>query len=501
LAEVIISATSDTRKHTPGSYWKISKSQLAILRGYFAGLAAVVTVTLCAYQLHLNLSSSGSLYFLAVVLVSVSWGFGAATATSLIAVNCLNFFFVPPVLTWRVSDPQNWVALATFEITALCVSRLSARVRGQANAEAQQRMQVEKLYELSRRILLLDRRPTIRPQILSLVREIFRAEVALFDARPARLDDTGSQANDLEQLARRAYFLDRTLEDGHAQAQVLRLGSKPVGAIALCRGPAQDRLTVASIASLAAIALERATSFETESRAEAARQTEQLRTAVLDSLAHAFKTPLTAIRVASTGLIETGHLRSEDMELAELIDEQAEHLSRLTSELLQMARIDTAEVRLRREHVPVLGVIEDALARSRQQLQDRQIDVPSVTSHLEVHGDRDLLVTGLEQFLDNASKYSTPGSLISISAEEKLGEIIFGVHNEGLFIRPADRERIFERFYRTEESRHRAAGTGLGLSIAKKVAEAHGGRTWVVSEEGAGTTFFFALPRGIKEPV
>ena len=477
---------------------KVAKSQLAILRGCLAGLVAVVGVTICAFRLHLNLSSSGSLYFLIVVLVSVRWGFWAASATSLIAVNCLNFFFVPPVLTWRVSDPQNWVALATFEITALCVSRLSTQVRDQAHAEAQQRMQVEKLYELSRRILLLDRRQTIGPQILSVVGEIFRTEVALFDATLARLDEAGAQTNDLEHLARRAYFLDKALEHDDAHAEVLRLGSKPVGALALRGGPAQDRLTIASIASLAAIALERANSFETESRAEAARQTEQLRTAVLDSLAHAFKTPLTAIRVASTGIIDAGHLRSEDMELAELIDEQAAHLSRLTSELLQMARVDTTDVRLRPERVPVVAVIEDALARNRHQLQDRQIHVSSV-SRLEVYGDRELLAIALEQFLDNAAKYSTPGSRISITAEEKLGEIIFAVHNQGLVIRSTDRERIFERFYRTEESRHRAAGTGLGLSIAKKAADAHGGRTWVVSEEGSGTTFFFALPRGIKE--
>jgi two-component system sensor histidine kinase KdpD len=119
-------------------------------------------------------------------------------------------------------------------------------------------------------------------------------------------------------------------------------------------------------------------------------------------------------------------------------------------------------------------------------------------SRLEVHGDRKILVAALEQFVDNASRYSTPGSPIAISAEENLGEIVIAIHNEGPPIRPADRERIFERFYRAEESRHRAPGTGLGLSIARKAAEAHGGRTWVVSEEPAGTTFFFALPRGIR---
>ena len=478
------------------------RSHLRIWRGCLAGLAAVAVVTFCAFRLNLNLSTSGSLYFLVVVMVSVVWGFWEASVTSLIAVNCLNYFFVPPVLTWRVSDPQNWVALGTFEITALIVSRLSTRAQSQARAEARQRAEVEKLYELSRRILFLDRRQTIGPQIVSLIQEIFRTEsVALFDATLARLDATSSRADDLEQLARSAYFQDTTLRGAGERtwAHVLRLGSKPVGAIAI-RGPELGPLTIESIASLAAIALERARSFEKESRAEAANQTEQLRTAVLDALAHAFKTPLTAIRTASSGLLEAGRLSADDAELAALIDEQAEHLNRLTSELLQMARIDAAEVRLRRERVSVLTLIEDVLARYSEQLHGRRVEVSDSASHLEVNGDRKILLAALEQFIANACRYSTPGSPISVTAEENLGEVIIAIHNEGPPIRPADRERIFERFYRAEESRHRAPGTGLGLSIAKKAAEAHGGRTWVVSEAATGTTFYFALPRGIRRP-
>ena len=487
-------------KNSRTSYRKIMQSHLGRLRGYLAGVTAIALVTFCAVRLHLNLSTSGSLYFLVVVIVSIIWGFWEASVTSLIAVNCLNYFFVPPELSLRVSDPQNWIALATFEIIALTVSRLSTRAQGQARAEARQRVQVEKLYELSRRILLLDRREAIAPQIVFLIQEIFRTEsAALFDATLARLDASGSHANDVEQLARNAYFQDAALQsdDGHTWAHVLRLGSKPIGAVAL-RSLEMDRLTIVAVASLAAIALERARSFEKESHAEAARHTEQLRTAVLDALAHAFKTPLTAIRTASSGMLEAGRLSVGDVELAGLIDEQAEHLNRLTSELLQMARIDSAKVRLLPERVSVLALIESVLARYREQLHGRRVDVSDNAAHLEVYGDPEILSKALEQFIDNACKYSTPGSAISVTAEESLGEIVIAVHNEGPPVRSADRERIFERFYRAEESRHRAPGTGLGLSIARKAAAAHGGRTWVVSAEGTGTTFFFALPRGLR---
>jgi two-component system sensor histidine kinase KdpD len=333
-----------------------------------------------------------------------------------------------------------------------------------------------------------------------LIQEIFGTQsVALFDASVARVDAAGSGVDQLEQLARNAYFQDSTLvgDDARAWAHVLRLGSRPVGAIAL-RGPHLGRFLIVPVASLTAIALERARSFEKENRAEAARQTEQLRTAVLDGLAHAFKTPLTAIRTASSGLLEAGTMSAGDNELATLIDEQAEHLNRLTTELLQMARIDAAEVRLHRERIPVLTLLEDIVERFQDPLHGRSIQVFEGTAGLDVYGDREVLATALGQFVDNAARYSTPGSPISVSAEENLGEIVIAVHNDGPAIRASDRERIFERFYRAEESRHRAPGTGLGLSIVKKAAEAHGGRTWVVSEERTGTTFFFALPRGTR---
>ena len=481
---------------------KTERTASRILRGCAAGLAAVAAVTVAGYRLHLNVSAVGSFYFLTVVMTSLLWGFWEASVTSLVAFNCLNFFFIPPVLTFTVADPANWVALVTFEITALTVSRLSARVQGQARGEARQRSQVQKLYELSRRILFLDRRQTIGPQIVALVQETFGAEdVALFDAKLAHLDATGPRAEELGQLARSAYLKDTAEEgDGNATAQVLRLGSRPVGAIAL-GGHDLDRSTFAAVASLSAIALERARSFDKESRAEAARQTEQLRTAVLDALAHAFKTPLTAILTASSGLLDSGRLSPDDAELATLIDEQAGYLNRLTTKLLQMARIDEAEVRLRREGVSVLTLIEDALARYRDQLHGRRVEVPEAGSELEVQGDREILTTALGQFIDNASRYSTPGTPIRVWAQEALGEIVISVHNEGTLIRPADQERIFERFYRAEESRHRAAGTGLGLSIVKKAAEAHGGRAWVTSEERTGTTFYLALPRGARRQI
>jgi two-component system sensor histidine kinase KdpD len=474
--------------------------------GSLAGVGVVAILTYYGYALHANGLTMGFLYLLAVLLAAMLSGFAEATVTSVFAVACLNYFFVPPVLSFEVAEPENWFGLAAFESTALAVSRLSTRVRDRARAEARERRRAERLYELSRRILFLDRRQTVGPRIVSLIQEAIGADaVALFDATAARVDSTHSGTPALEEQARTAYVQDLRRDDESAGTcqRPLRLGKDLLGGLAL-QGRELDRLTADAAASLTAITLERARSFDKETRAEAARQSEQLRTAVLDSLAHAFKTPLTTIRTASSGLLELGNLDQDNTELATLIDEQSRHLDRLTTDLLQMARIDAAEVRIHRQLIPVTELIEEVLDRNREQLAGPRFEVLVPPDGFVVDCDRALLGTALLQLFDNAAKYSTPGSPITVTAAEDDGEVVVSVHNEGPAIPLDDRERIFERFYRAPGSKHRAAGTGLGLSIAKKTAEAHRGRVWVVSEESKGTTFFFAMPKAVRrdhEPV
>jgi len=463
------------------------------------GVLAVAALTYCSFKLQLNLSTGSLLFLLLVVIVSLSAGFWEATVTSLVAVACLDYFFTPPLYTFNVNDPQNWVSLATFETTALIVSRLSVRVKNQALAETKQRRIVERLYEFSRRILFLDRRQTLGSGIASLIHEVVGAEaVALFDAAEAQVYTTGSCTREIENLVRATYLQDRMTETATPDrwARVLRLGINSVGAVVL-QGPELDSLTVNAVASLTAIALERVRSFDRESRADAARQSEQLRAAVLDALAHAFKTPLTAIRVASSGLLETSNLAEGDAALVKLIDDESERLNQLTTRLLQMARIDASELRVHRDELSVAALLTDVVASCEEQLRGHPVEIVA-GAELSAHGDRAMLATAILQFIDNAAKYSSPGSAILISAAEIDGEVVVSVHNEGPPIQPAERERIFERFYRSASARHGAPGTGLGLSIVKKTAEAHLGRTWVLSEDGKGTTFFLAVPRGAR---
>jgi two-component system sensor histidine kinase KdpD len=464
----------------------------------FAAVAAVLVVSLGSFQFHFTLPVVGFVLFLIIVVTALRLGFWQATVTSVVAVGCLDFFFTTPLYSFK-TDAAGLTALAAFESAALVVSRLSAQVQLQAHLANLQRNNMERLYELARNILLVNRHEPTEPQIAAFIRQAIGVEsVALFDSSTLRVCTAGPAQPDLEETARNAWMMDRNDDDlpGHRWSRVLRVGHKGTGAIAL-RGDHLSPIVVDAIASIAAVALERSRSLEKETRAEAARQSEQLRTAVLDALAHAFKTPLTTVLAASSGLLEAGTLSDQETELVQLIDDQAGVLNDLSTRLLQTARLEGAEIHLRREECSLGELIEEVVEPFAAHFHNRPAQIQVPDKDVPVYGDNHLIVTAVRQLVDNAIKYSNPGTPIAISAEASgvagKGEILISVHNEGPAIRTEDRERIFDRFYRSPGTEHRAAGTGLGLSITKKIAEAHQGRVWAGSGEN-GATFFFALP-------
>lgn len=457
---------------------------------------AIALLTIAAYSLHFKLSSAGFLDLLVIVLVALAWGFWQATAISLIAVLCLNYFFTQPVFSFYIADAQDWVALGAFEVSALIVSGLSARNALHMQENILQQQNIERLYELSRSTLLLDLHQAPGPQIVRLIQQIFNLEVvALYDPLLGRVDKVGYCGEVEEQLARGAYLQESSLDDQRAQIsqRVLRLGIHSSGGLVL-RGSLTSAMANA-LASLTAIALERYQSFERESHAKAAHQSEELRAAVLDALAHAFKTPLTAIRTASSGLLEIGGLNVSQYELADLIDQQSIYLNALVTRLLRTARLDEGEFHVRKEEVEVLSVIDSVLHEQTGKLFGHPIEVEVEDPLLRTQGDSSLIATIILQFVDNAVKYSISGSKISIAATKRHSEVLISVHNEGPTISIEDRDRIFERFYRCSDSKEIAAGTGIGLSIAKKAADAQHGHVWVISGEDKGTTFFLSLPQ------
>jgi two-component system sensor histidine kinase KdpD len=360
--------------------------------------------------------------------------------------------------------------------------------------------QMHDLYEFTRRTLQMNLHVEPGAQLAELVHEIFALEaVALFDADLHTVYQAGFWGVDPQEMAQNVYYFETSDDDAATGLgrRVVRLGTVPVGSL-LVRGDTTPLVNNA-IASLIAITFDRYRAFANESRIETERRTEQLRSTVLDSLAHAYKTPLTAIRAASTGLGEMGHLSEGQAELVALIDEQTGLLSELTNRLLTTARLDAGEVALHASPVGVASLIEEVVASLADRLATMKVVVQLEDDDLVVACDRQLMVMLLTQYVDNACKYSIFGTAITIKVARLRAEAIFSVHSYGPVIPMADRERIFNRYYRSSTQANRAPGTGIGLSVAKRVAVIHGGYVWVTSEEVEGTTFFAAIPAPVQK--
>jgi two-component system sensor histidine kinase KdpD len=249
-----------------------------------------------------------------------------------------------------------------------------------------------------------------------------------------------------------------------------------------------------AIAAVVAITFDRYHALANESRTESARQTEQLRTTVLDSLAHAYKTPLTVIGAASEGLSALGSLTPAQTGMVAQIAEQASLLNRLTTRLLKTARLQASEMIPRAEKVGIAPLLEDVVASLADQLAPFTVTVILARDDLSLYCDRNLLVALLTQYVDNAAKYGNAGTAVTINAAEHAAEVIFSVHSIGPVIPPGDFERIFDRFFRSSAASNRAPGTGIGLSVARRAAQAQGGHVWVASDIDKGTTFYASLP-------
>ena len=478
---------------------RISLRPLTLLKGAALSvllLASSVAIAILGFLFHVNLSSAGFLELLLILLVATHRGFTQATIVSLGAFLSLNFLFTEPVFTFIVNDPQNWVSLFTFEATALLVSGLSNGIRKQTREAEAQRQRAVKLYELSRAVLLVDHaeRGAMADQLSSIIREIFRVEDVRFwlQHEVASGPDASADGDRLQ---------PRDHDDfGTACSQrILKLGSSVLGGVVL-RGWQTDPMAADAIASISAITFERARAIEHENRAQVERDTERLRGAVLDGLAHSFKTPLTAIQTASSGLLAIDGLTAIQSELASIIDERATMLSELTTRLLQTAALEAKAIRLKPIESSLAGLLAGLRNRQEEELRQRIQMLPQASLH-DDRFDLALIELALQQLIDNAARYSAPGTPITLGLDQLSQETHILVENVAAPqspIHPEERTRIFERFRRGLEAGRGPSGTGLGLSIVKKIAEAHGGRAWVESD-GPITRFTLAIEHQPKE--
>jgi two-component system sensor histidine kinase KdpD len=464
------------------------------------GSASVGALTLLGYRLHLDFASISPLYLLIIVLLSLLGDFLPAAAISVVAVGCLDYFFVEPIFTFGVADPHNLLALVSFLATALVITQLVSRVRKEAKDSTLQKERINHLYQVAQQLLALEPEVADGEQFLKPFAGVFGAgAVCFFDASAAELHSVGYSRSELEARTRAAYLRGRDEDDPVAGVTIrcFRVAGRTTGAMGF-EGLENPELTAGPLTSLAAAFQERTIAFRHATEAIAAAQTEVYRSAILDALAHEFKTPLATVLAAAGGMREAGPLNQDQSEMADTVETETARLGSLTSRLLRLARLDREEVKPQMELTEVGPLVAQLVRHYQRPPSDRRISFVNGGEQFEALADPELLRLAVSQLLDNACKYSLPGSAVTVDMHRQNDLIAVCVSNTGSSIRSGDRPHIFERFYRGIETRQFTPGSGLGLYIARKIALAHGGDLHLDLERSGndGVTFCLSIPPG-----
>lgn len=452
-----------------------------------------------------NAATVAMSFLIVVLLVAATSRLWVAVTTSLVAVLAFNFFFLPPVGTLTIADPQNWMALFAFLAVSLVASNLSAVARARTQEAEARRDELGRLFDLSRDILLITDSQAANASLAGFISRRFdldyvaicvpqAAEWLVFEAGPPRLTP------DPRELS--AAF--QRVEDGQQVSGVapavrlvpLRLGAKPIGLLAAAGRPIESQ-TLDAVAGLAAIAMERAQFLDDRKAADLARQSEALKSALLASLGHDLRTPLTAIRVAASNLQASWPDERERREQSDLILTEVDRLTRLFQNILEMARIDAGAVTEDMRWVAPSEIIEAARGSVEHALRGRVVDV-SVESERLVRLDPRLTSLALSHLLENAAHYAPATSPIHVAASVGDDGLTITVRDRGPGIPRPDLPHVFERFYRGANAKDRRSGTGMGLAIAKGMLAVERGRISVENCPDGGARFTIVVPAEAK---
>jgi two-component system sensor histidine kinase KdpD len=469
------------------------------IMGIAVSLAVVAGITYCyRHFLHVNQTTVALSFLLAILAVSAVWGMAVSVAMSLVAVVAFNYFFLPPVGTLTIADPQNWVALFAFLVSSIMGSQLSSRIRTEADEAHHRRREVERLYQFSRKLLGEGNVIQLMNAIPDYIVQSFEVgAAALFLPQKDKFYRSGFGAAHLdEEKMKKAFLLDEiSAEPQLGQYFIpIRLGVRPIGSLGIT-GSQLSRQSLEAISTLVAIAIERARAVEQLGQTEAERQGERLKSALLDSITHDFRTPLTSMKAAVSSLLSSlPSDATQTHELLTIINEECDRLNRLVEEAGEMAKLEAGEINLEITPVRVEEIIHAALGQCNSSLAGRVVDVRIAADLPAVQADRERAKEALVQLIDNANLYSEKDQPITITAELNGDTVTTSVADRGPGIDDFEQTMIFDKFYRGKDQRYLVRGTGMGLPIAKALIVAQHGTISVTSQLGRGSVFAFTLP-------
>jgi len=458
-------------------------------------IAVTAIILLYRHVLHVNQTTVALSFLLVILAVSAVWGMAVSVLMSVVAVLAFNYFFLPPMGTFTIADPQNWVALFAFLITSITGSQLSSRIRKEADEAHRRRREVERLYRFSRQLLGEGNVIQLMNAIPDYIVESFEAgAVELFLPQKDKFYRSGFGAALLdEEKMKTAFSNDELIPDAERSEYFIpvRLGVRPIGSLGIS-GAQLSRQSVEALGTLVAIAIERARAVEQLGQTEAERQGERLKSALLDSITHDFRTPLTSMKAAVTSLLTSAD--SNSAELLTIINEECDRLNHLVEEAAEMAKLEAGEITLDLTPTSVEEIVEAALEHCKGALAGRQVDVRMSRGLPHVRADLERTKEALVQLIDNANLYSPKDQPITITVELTGDSVTTSVADRGAGIDGFEQTMIFDKFYRGKDQRYLVRGTGMGLPIAKALITAQGGSISVTSQLGHGSVFSFTLP-------
>lgn len=461
-------------------------------------LAGVVIITYIASSvIPVNATTAGFAYLLFVLVIASTWGFLEASLSSIASTLLFNFFFLPPIGTFTIADPQNWVAFFSFLVTSLIASRLSTKAKRRALDAVQRQQDLERLYTFGRAILLIGDHEPFAKQLATQLADTFELDAAaLYEPRAGEIYRAGPlEFEGMDSQLREAVSQGTTFADPERKRVItaVRLGSHPIASLAL-QGARMPDSVIQSVANLVAIGLERSKAQDLAREVEVARRSDRLRTTLIDAIAHEFKTPLTAIRAATTGLLANPDQKPQSStEMLKIADEESARLEELIDNALDIAQLDNDHIDVDLEISDLNDVVREVIASMKTAIGDRRVELIVDGGPPLLAFDRRLMKLAIKQLIDNALKYSPSGTPITVHSFRSNGTVIVGIRDHGKGISPQEQPRIFERFYRSPSVQDQIPGSGLGLSIAHRILQAHGGDLTVDSQPGE-TTFRIALP-------
>ncbi len=466
-------------------------------------------------QQYLNVVNVALVFLTAILISAVTYGLLPSLYACLISVLAYNFFFLPPLYTFTIADPENVVALFFFLIVAVIASNLAARTRNQVVTARDRARTTEELFAFSRKLAGIGKLEDLLWATVYQIALMLSVRVMLLlpeaEGIAVRAGYPPEDELDEADLAAARWSWEHNRAAGRGADTLpgakrlflpLRTGRGPVGVLGIDRdrpGPLltpDSRRLLDALADQVAVAIERITLAEDIDRARVQAETERLRAALLTSISHDLRTPLASIIGAMTSLRSYGDAydKASREELMSTIQSEAERLNRFIGNLLDMTRLESGAIQLNPEMIDASEIIGTALQRASKILADHRLEV-DIDPHLPMlRLDYLLFEQALFNILDNAAKYAPPKSLVRISAHRENGSVVVRVEDEGPGIPPGDLERIFDKFYRVHAQDRQRAGTGLGLAICRGFVEAMGGTITAGNRSAGGGVFTIRIP-------